>query len=132
MVFGATPADLYRREDQDKDTSFSGRFVQQRKLRMIAQEAALKEIATSIPRRLLAYNTSFNCTDVKIGDTGLFYKATNKKSAPCRRGPAKILDIDKRGVTAKFQSQTFKVARFRAGEKVESKDVEDAESDLLR
>ena len=61
-----------------------------------------------ILRRLLAFNKSFACTDVQIGDAGLFYKSQNKKSAPPRRGPASILDIDETGVPVKFQSQTFK------------------------
>ena len=38
-----------------------------------------------------------------------------------------ILDIDEVGVTVKFQWQTLNVARFRAGEEGEGKDVGDAE-----
>ena len=95
-----------------QDTSISGQFVQQWKLRMKAQEAAMKEIANSKLRRLLAYNKTFECTDIKMGDTVLFYKSPHRKSHPRWRGPAKILDIDETGVTVKFQSQSFKVALF--------------------
>ena len=55
----------------------------------------------------------------------LFYKTTTRKSAPRRRGPAKILDIDETGVTVKFQSQSFKVARYCVRKKLEEKDVLD-------
>ena len=43
--------------------------------------------------------------------------------APRRRGPAKILDIDRTAVTAKFQSRTFKLAMICVRKKMESKDV---------
>ena len=79
---------------------------------MMAREAASKEAANRKPRRLLAYDKSFNCGDVKIGDTALFHKGANKKGAPQRWGPAKIADIDEVWLTAKFQSQTFEVARY--------------------
>ena len=49
---------------------------------MMAQEAALKEVANSKLRRLLAHNKTFNCTDIKVGDTVLFYKAPHRKSHP--------------------------------------------------
>ena len=39
---------------------------------MAAHEAVLKEVANSKLRRLFAKNKSFNCTDVKIGDSALF------------------------------------------------------------
>ena len=47
LVFGPNPADLHGWGDRDEDlafaqdTSLSGQFVQQWKLRMMAQEAAL-------------------------------------------------------------------------------------------
>ena len=50
MVFGSNPVDLYAWEGKDEDlafaqdTSLSGQFVQQWKLRRMAQEAALKEL----------------------------------------------------------------------------------------
>ena len=109
--------DLYGWDDSDddllfaQDTSISGQFVHQWQLRIRAQEAALKEIANSKLRRLLAYNKTFDSVDIKVGDEVLFYKASQKKSNPRWRGPAKILDIDESGVVLKFQSQSFKVAR---------------------
>ena len=49
---------------------------------MMAQEAAVKVVASSNLRRLLAFNKSFNCTNVKIGDTAPCYETTNMKSMP--------------------------------------------------
>ena len=78
MVSGSNPVDLYGWENEDKDltiaqgASLSSQFAQRWKLRMMEQGAALKEIACRRLRRLLAYNKSFNCTDVKIGDTVRF------------------------------------------------------------
>ena len=73
---------------------------------MMAQGAALEEIANSRLRRLLAYNKSFGRTDLKIASTALPYIAQRKKGGPRWWGPALISDIDETGVTAKFQSQT--------------------------
>ena len=93
---------------------------------MMAQEAALKEVANSKLRRLPARKKSFKCTDVQIGDAAIFFEATNRKIKPRWRGPERILDIDETGATVKFQSQTSKVARFCVRKKVEEKDVEEA------
>ena len=74
MTFGSNPADLFGKEDDDEgallsqDTSLSGQVAQQWKRRARAQEAALKEAANSKFRRLLAYNKSFNCADIAVGD----------------------------------------------------------------
>ena len=135
LVFGPNPVDLFSWGDTHEDLRFaqgaslSGQLVQRRKLRMMAREAALKEAANIEMGRLLAYNEAFNCTDVKIGDTALFYESTNKKSAPRRRGPAKILNIDDAGATVKFQLRTFKVARYCLRRQVEERDAEDEELD---
>ena len=77
----------------------------------MAHEASLEGVANSKLRWLLAYNKPWCCTDVKMGDSALFNEATNRRSAPRPRGPARILDIDAAGVTVKFQSQTMEVAR---------------------
>ena len=53
----------------------------------------------------------------------MFYKAPQKKSNPRWWGPAAILDIDESGVVLKFQSQTFKVARYCVRRKLEEKDL---------
>ena len=79
LAFGSNPMDLYGWGDTDEDllfaqdTSISGQFVQQWQLRIRAQEAALKEIADSKLRRLLAYNKTFDCVDINAGDSVLFY-----------------------------------------------------------
>ena len=99
MVLGSNLADSFSRGGNEEvlaltqDTSLSGQFAQHWKLRLRAQEAALKEDASSKLRRLLAYNKSCNCTDIAIGDSALFYRAPNRKSSLRRRGPAKILDM---------------------------------------
>ena len=132
MIFGANLAGLSEWGDKDEDlplaqdSSLSRLVAQRRKLRMMAQGAALEDIADSRLRRLLAYNKSFVRADLKIASTALPYKAQRKKGALRWRGPALISDIDETGVTAKFQSQTLKVARFCVRKKVEAGDVEDA------
>ena len=66
--------------------------------------------------------------DIKVGGVVLFYKAPQKKSNPRWRGPAAILDIDESGVVLKFQSQTFKVARYCVRRKVAEKDLPQSSS----
>ena len=61
-----------------------------------------------------------------------FYRAASKQGMPRRRGAALILDIDETGVTAKFQSQTSKVARFCVRNGTDAKDAEDAYWDPMR
>ena len=138
MVFGSNPVGLFGWEDRDedlavaRDTSFSGQFAQRWKLRMMAQGAALKGIANSRLRRLLARNGPFPCGNVEIGDTAPFYEGRSQGSATRWRGPDMILDIEETGEKVKIQSQTLIVARFCARKKVEAKDVEDAELGPLR
>ena len=55
----------------------------------MAQEAAMKGIANSKIRRILAFNNSFESVDVKAGDEVLFYKAPTKKSVPRWMGTGK-------------------------------------------
>ena len=75
----------------------------------MAQGAALKETtdaasqAYSRIRRLLAFSESVARADVKIGDAALLCKAQGKKSAPRRRFPASILDIDGAGATGRWR-----------------------------
>ena len=131
MVFGSNPTDHFGWEDADedlmfaRDTSLDGQSVQPWKLRMRAEEAALKEVADIKLRRLLAYNKSFNCADINLGDSVLFYKAQNRKSLPRWRGPAKIPDIHETGATVTCRSQTSKVARYCARKQPKEKDVSD-------
>ena len=64
FVFGSDPAHLSRCGERDEDllsaqdTPLLGQFAQQWKLGIMAQEAALKKVASSNPRRLLGYNKS--------------------------------------------------------------------------
>ena len=106
-----------------QDNSISGQFVQQWRLRIRAQEAALREVANSKLRRRLAYNKTLECVDIKVGDSVLVYKVPRKKSDPRWRGPAAILDIDEPFAVLKFQFQTFKVARYSVRRKLEEKDL---------
>ena len=108
MVFGPNPLDLFCWENKyedlmfAQDTSFAGQSVQQWKLRMRAQEAALEKIANRKVRRLLAYNRSFNCTDINAGDSVLFFTAHSQRSLPRGTEPAKNLDIGETGATQSF------------------------------
>ena len=74
---------------------------------MMAQGAALKETtdevlqAHSRIRRLSAFSESVTCADVKIGAAAPLCNAQGKKSAPRRRGPASILDIDGAGAAGR-------------------------------
>ena len=85
--------DLYGWDDSDgdllfaQDTSILGQFAQQRQLRIRAQEAALKEIANSKLRRLLAYNKTIDCIDIKVGD----YKAPHTTKQSALAGPGRNL-----------------------------------------
>ena len=129
LVFGSNPMDLYGWGDTDedlllaRDTSTSSQFAQQWQLRFCAQEAALREIANSKLRRLLAYSKTLDCVDIKVGDSVLFYKAPHKKSNPRWGGPAAILEINESGAVLKFQSQTRKVAQYCVRRKLEEKDL---------
>ena len=108
--------------DIARDASVSGQFAQHWKLRVMALEAAMKEIADSSLRRLLAFDKSFTCADEKIGDAALFYRAQRKKSAPRWTGGALKMDIDETGVAA----------RLGVRKKGAEKDAEGAELDPLR
>ena len=68
---------------------------------MMAQQAALGEIANSKVGRPLEHKYSFRRTDVKV----------SLKGAPMWRGAAVILDIDEGGVAVKSRGQTFRVVR---------------------
>ena len=112
MVFGSNPVDLCWREDKDRDsafaqdTSLSGQSVQHWELRMMAQEAALEEIAYSRIRRRLARSESVACADVNIGDAALPRNAQGKARRSAE-GPG--LDTGyRRG------GRDWKAARFRA------------------
>ena len=78
MALGSNQVDLSGWEDDDEDltftqnTSLPGQYARQWGLRMRSQGAALKVVANSKLRRLLAYSRSFNFTDIAIGDSALF------------------------------------------------------------
>ena len=73
-MFGSFPVDLCGWDDQEEDllaaqdASAPGQFAQEWKFRAMAQEAASTEVVKSKLRRLSAYNATFNCADVEIGD----------------------------------------------------------------
>ena len=98
LVSGSKPADLLGWGDRGEglffaqDASLVGQLARQWKSRMMAQEAALKEVANIKLRRLLAHNKSFRCADVRVGGTVLPYRAANGQSAPRRQ------DTDATGV----------------------------------
>ena len=80
------------------------------KLRIVAHEAALTEVADDKLHRLFEYK-SFNCQAVKVSDVLRLQETSNRNSTPRWRGPARIPDIDDGCATAKFQGQTSKVER---------------------
>ena len=88
------------------------------------QVATSREIARSKLRRLLGRNKSFECADLQTGGSVLPYKSRARGTASKWRGPAVLLDIDGTGGVVKFQSHTFKAARFRVRERVASKNAE--------
>ena len=92
----------------------------------MAQEAALRGVANSKLRRILAFNNSFDSADVRVGNEVLFYKAPPQKSAPRWRGPANVLQLDVCGATLSFQGQAFKVARHCVRKKVRASAEPDA------
>ena len=65
MAFGPNTVGPFTWRDDEsdwkfsQDTSISGEFVQRRKVRATAREAALEEIANSRLRCVLAYTQSF-------------------------------------------------------------------------
>ena len=131
MFFGSNPIDLLGWEDNNgalvfaQDTSSVGQFVQQRKLRMRAQEATVKEVANSKLRRLRAYNKSYNSLDINIGDSALFFESRGRNSLPRWREPAEFLDADETGATVTFRGRAFKVARLCVRNQLTEKDVSD-------
>ena len=97
---------------------------------MKAQEATLTEIANSNLRRHVAHNKAFNCAEIDDGDMALFFNAQNRKSSPRRRGRAKVLEIGETGVTVSFQSQNFKVARYRVRKRIENSEFAERDGKL--
>ena len=108
-----------------QDTSLSGQYVAQWKLRITAQDAAFN----SKLRRILAFNNSFDSVGVRVGDGVLFHKAPSRKSAPRWRGPARVLPLDESGAALSFQGQTFKVARHCVRKKVRASVESEASCD---
>ena len=133
MVFGSDAVDPSGWDGGNKDSLFAaetsppGQLAQQWELRMLAQEAAVREAADSQLYRLLAHNRSFNCTYVAMGDPALFHDAVNHANALGWRGPAAILDTDETGATVKFHSQKLEVAGSR--KQMGEKDVGEVEWD---
>ena len=84
----------------------------------MAGAAALKEIAIGEFRRILDHNRTFEGTDVAIGDSAISYGQISRENAPRWRGPELILDIDEAGITAKFQIQACKIARYCERERI--------------
>ena len=64
---------------------------------------------------------------LRLGIQRFFIKAVNRRGAPLRRGPARILDFDEARVTVKFQSRTFGVARCCVRKWMEEGDVSEVE-----
>ena len=103
----------------------SGPFVQQWKLRNMAQEAALQGMANSTERRMLGHNQSPHITEIDAWNSAIFPNKLERRVPSHWRGSAGILDIDKTGVAVKSQIRTFKVARNCLRKREETMDVGD-------
>ena len=115
MVLGSNPMDPFGWEDQDEDLTFAqdsslaGQFDQQRKRRMRAQEATLKEIANSELRRLLARNKSLNCADVSVGIQLRFIRHKVGKARRGREGPRRFGILTRRALPFLFKVKLSKL-----------------------
>ena len=89
----------------------------------MAPEAAAKETANSRWRGPLAHSSAFNCADARVGDSVISYRTVSLESAPRRRGPEAIVEIDDAGVTVRSRGQTTEVARFCVSCQVEPRDL---------
>ena len=65
-----------------QDPPLSGQFAQQRKLRMMAQEAAAEAAANSKLRRLPEHNSPVSRTGVEMGHPALFTQRSIEKVRP--------------------------------------------------
>ena len=79
--------------------------------RGMAQGTLLKGMPNGNLLRISDCDKTFSSTDIEVGDSAALCQQLRRKSAPGWRGPAIILDFDDTGATAKFQRQTFKIAR---------------------
>ena len=132
MVFGTSPVNLIGWEDNDEDlmlpqdTSLAGQLVEHWELRTDAQEAALKEVASSKLRRLVAYKKSLSCTGIHVGAGPSFTRTDSQKLSPLAG------TCGETGATATFQSQTFKVDPYCARKRMNEKYVNhEARQNLL-
>ena len=129
MVFGARPVDLRVWQDDGgdlafvQDTSISGKFTKQWKLRTLAEKATPKEIAKSKSRGLSAQKRTLACNDVQVGDSVIVYRQIERKSATKSRGRVVAFGMNERGANVNFQSRTFKVAHYKARNRQGPRDV---------
>ena len=88
LVFGSDPAYLNAWEENDRDLDFardasvSSRLASQWKLRVLAQEAMLKDMDNGQLRRIMHHHQTFNSFGIAIGDAVVFYKQTSRKVSP--------------------------------------------------
>ena len=127
LLFGSNKVDPSGWDDPDEnllfsqDTSVSGQFARQWELRMMAQGAAL--IVTFWRKRRLTAPTLRLGTRISLTRRPRGTRISLTK----RTGLACILDIDGTGATARYQSQTFVVARRFGRKPVGAKEMRDTE-----
>ena len=92
----------------------------------MAQEASPYEIADGKLRCLLAHTQSFGRADVAAEDSALFYETVSRES-PAATWPGCDSGYRQSWVSAQFQWQTLKVARYSACRKVEPKGLGEVE-----
>ena len=71
----------------------------------MAEEATLRGVADSKPRRSLARSKRLECADVTKGGSALLNKPVGRESSPAWRGPAVVLGPDEAGVSVEFQGR---------------------------
>ena len=78
----------------------------------------LEGVSDSKWRRIAGRGQTFGGADVTIGDSTIPCKQMSIESTPKWRAPAVIFGIGETGAAAKFQSQTSKIARYCARERI--------------
>ena len=111
--------DSYTRKDDDSnldsvyDTSTSGQFAQQWKLRALAQGATLKEIAKIRLRRFVLRNGTPECTNAHAAGPIIRYELFGREPSAKRRGPAEASEMESAGSAEMFQTHVSRGSPLR-------------------
>ena len=81
-----------------------------RRLRVVAQDATLEEVANGKSRGILDCNQTRESTNPAFWDSAIFDKRVSRRSSPKRRTSANALDIHETVAAANLQSQSLNIA----------------------